>query len=124
MSQDAVEHAQRQLSETAQELAVQKNLVKHYKAENERLRAEMAKRDGIDPWAVLLRAQEAEARAKRLTEALQSLLGSVDDLTSYTSEDDEIGYRPCCNVLSYKEHTDACAITQTRAVLNQESSNE
>src|SRR5690606_9351055 len=43
-------------------------------AENERLRAEAAKRDGIDPWAVLLRAQEAEARAERLAEALRLAL--------------------------------------------------
>ena len=54
-------------------------IIKHYAranmepllAENERLRAEAAKRDGIDPWAVLLRAQEAESRAERLAEALR-----------------------------------------------------
>lgn len=60
---------------------------------------------------------EAEVRAERLEEALRSLLGGVDDLTSYMAEDDEIGYRPCCSVLSYKEHTDDCAITQARAAL-------
>lgn len=46
-------------------------------AEIEALRAEVAKRDGIDPWAVLLRAQEAEARAERLAEALQKLAAHV-----------------------------------------------
>lgn len=40
-------------------------------AEIEALRAEVARRDGIDPWAVLIRAQQAEARAERLAEALR-----------------------------------------------------
>ena len=40
-------------------------------AEIESLRAEVARRDGIDPWAVLIRAQQAEARAERLAEALR-----------------------------------------------------
>lgn len=52
------------------------------------------------------------------------MLGGVDDLTSYAAEDDEIGHRPCCNVLSYKEHTDDCAITQARAALEQEGGND
>lgn len=40
-------------------------------ANTETLRAEVGKRNGIDPWAVLIRAQEAEARAERLAEALR-----------------------------------------------------
>lgn len=46
MSQDAAERALRQLSEAAQELAVQKNLVKRFKAENKRL--ENALREAAD----------------------------------------------------------------------------
>src|SRR5690606_17518816 len=44
------------------------------------LRAEVGKRNGIDPWAVLIRAQEAEARADRLAEALLEAYGQVREL--------------------------------------------
>ncbi len=92
-------------------------------AENERLRAEVisAKNTSAYQWQA---AQEANKRAERLAEALRSLLGSVDDLTSYVAEDDEIGHRPCCHVLSYKEHTDDCAITKARAALDQENNDD
>ena len=46
-------------------------LLREAAAEIERLRAEVGKRNGIDPWAVMIRAQEAEARAERLAEALR-----------------------------------------------------
>lgn len=62
----------------------------------------------------------AEARAERLAGALRGLLGSVDDLTSYMAADDEIGYRPCCNVLSYNPHADDCATARAYAALEQE----
>ena len=60
----------------------------------------------------------AEARA-----AVAELLAAAreaeqdDGGTRYDSEDDEIGTRACCYVLSYEDHEPDCHITKLRAAL-------
>lgn len=40
--------------------------------------------------------------------------------TSYQDEEDEVGYRTCCRVVSYKEHEADCWVVQLRAALDAE----
>ena len=58
---------------------------------------------------------ELENAKKLLQEVLNEL-----DLTTYCDEDDEIGRRSCCDVISYKPHEKNCIIVRIKKFLKQE----
>jgi len=53
-----------------------------------------------------------------LQEALRAALES-DGGTGYADSDDEVGYRICCGVVSYKPHRGGCWVIAARKALAQ-----
>jgi len=76
-------------------------------------------------------AKESRAKAKAESEAakaaIEELIKAATDVanehfgivagTKYNHEDDEVGERVCCGVVSYTDHADDCAAVRLRAAL-------
>lgn len=49
--------------------------------------------------------------------ALRSVVEADGGCDRYYSEDDDIGFRACCDVISYKPHEEDCYVMQARRAL-------
>lgn len=58
-----------------------------------------------------------KASVLQAIEALRLVVREDGGLDRYDSEDDEIGCRSCCNVLSYKPHEEDCYVMHAQRAL-------
>ena len=49
--------------------------------------------------------------------ALRAVVEADGGCDRYYSEDDEIGFRACCDVISYKPHEEDCYVMQAQRAL-------
>lgn len=56
--------------------------------------------------------QPSEDRRDALINLLTKALESAADFTTYSSEDDSVGYRCCCGVVSYMPHGKDCELSK------------
>lgn len=82
--------------------------------------------DGILNSPGVVRMAEVRRQQAKLRDARVMIASAVDALrlvvaadggTRYESEDDEIGCRACCYVLSYKDHESDCYVLKAKAAL-------
>lgn len=57
------------------------------------------------------------ARIKQLESALKAVVDADGGLDRYDHEEDEVGCRSCCGVVSYKEHEADCYVVIAKKAL-------